>query len=405
MPYQNPFANAFNKEDPELQKMLAAMMQKDMAQMGTPMVPQGQSPYMPKLQGNTQQAQLNRVMPQLTGEQQAAITAQQDAARPGLDIVQKAGSPTAGIALAKTMAAAYLENKGGKANMKKAKVLKKSLESDSVTAQEDKIIKQAIDDRKLEQVDRRTDVMQGQLAETTRANRSREGAVTEAQVLKQQTPAAGNNYFDKENQVWRSVAQMPDGRVIDVSTGIEIPKAEFDLLIPEAIYKEQQGVDADRQEAQDELGAIETTELGILEQRLLEIKTAFPSIERMAGKSKDAPWGPGARLIGGTGPVAGRIPFTTIDKDTQEVERLGNSEALNTLSTLDTPLTPVSDKDMETVMGTGISRTNTEEYNYELATRTMAALEEEIRLRRAKNNKALGIVGIRPAPTGGMGVK
>jgi hypothetical protein len=147
---------------------------------------------------------------------------------------------------------------------------------------------------------------------------------------------------------------------------------------------------------------IETdTQANILNNRLKELQAAVPLLAKMAGEklpgqdSEDPEsWNAFDRWTGGTGPIASRL--FSFSADTQGVRKLASSQALKTLSELDTPLTPVSDKDMETVMATGISEKNTEAFNYKIAMEAIAALKEELGLRAEQAQKLQSQMGGTP---------
>ena len=125
----NPFAGAFGQEDPELQRMLQAMMQQSMAQMGAPPAPvppmrpptpqQGMSPMRPP--GAPQGT------PQLNPEAVAELQALSNRETRGLSDVMDVQTGDPGTALAKALTAHMLRKKQKERNVKEEAPLRKAL--------------------------------------------------------------------------------------------------------------------------------------------------------------------------------------------------------------------------------------------------------------------------------------
>lgn len=122
--------------------------------------------------------------------------------------------------------------------------------------------------------------------------------------------------------------------------------------------------------------------------RYNEMREGLPALARMAGiegneettpsGTKNTAWSWLKQATGGTGPIAQYIPFNFRD-DTQTMERLVESEALNTLSNLETPLTPVSDADLDVVRNTSLSMGRDETNNYDFAVKEIETMERVLR--------------------------
>ena len=287
----------------------------------------------------------------LTGQDERALQKVRNAPASGLSAIMQARSPTAGTALAKGLAAAYTRRKGEKSAKKEEAEVRTRLEAqrkreaDKVTA-----------DRLLAS------------EESTRVAgiEEREIAVKEQKLVTDQ--AAKVNVAAEKVSVADAklvAAELKQDQEVEARD----EKRTFDRRFKET---------SDIKEKSEE----RTTGLKFLESRLAELEDALGPSARLSGN----PVPEGEEEQGffeglfstGTGSLSGRLP--TFNSDTERMEALSSSEALTTIGNLETPLTPVSDKDMETIMGKGISPLKSDKENYRLIVTAIEQSKEEIRL-------------------------
>tara|TARA_R110000803_G_scaffold135480_1_gene202467 strand:+ start:586 stop:1656 length:1071 start_codon:yes stop_codon:yes gene_type:complete len=179
-----------------------------------------------------------------------------------------------------------------------------------------------------------------------------------------------------------------DLKLQDLGNKLAVGATENQYAIEDDARAEVGVISTEQREIAQKKKELDTKKLDMLRSRQRELMRELPSLARMAGENTvnadgtiEEGRGEFAQFFGGSGAIAGMLPM--FSDDGQALTRLASSEALKTLSLLDTPLTPVSDKDMEVVMATGISAKNNESVNYKLATDALAAIEKEIELRTA----------------------
>ena len=121
-----------------------------------------------------------------------------------------------------------------------------------------------------------------------------------------------------------------------------------------------------------------------LNNRRDDLKRVLPYLAQMAGEKdymgdidRNDAWNNFMRRTGGAGELSTLNPLN-FRRPTKELARYEKILAIQTLGSIDTPLTPVSDKDLETIFGMGINDGNSEAMNFDLAMESLAAIEAEM---------------------------
>lgn len=325
--------------DPRIRELM-------MQQQGGPQAPQAPMPPM----GVQDDLAAKPPGGMLTGADERALQKVGNAPAAGLEGIMAASSPTAGTALAKGLAAAYARHKGGKEAKKEEAEVRTRL-TDQRKREADKI---AADK-----------VLAATETERVAGIEEREIAVKEKKVVADQTVKLNAAKEKKDVADARLVAaELKQTQVVEARD----EKRTFDRR-----FKETADIKAKSEER--------TTSKKFLELRLKELEDALGPAARLSGNKVPE----GEEEAGfldffalGTGSIPGMLP--SFNTDTERMEALGSSEALTTIGKLETPLTPVSDKDMETIMGRGISQYKSDKENYRLLVMAIEASKEELGL-------------------------
>lgn len=329
--------------DPQSQRIQQLMMQQQGAQQQPPMGVQDDL---------AQQAQPQGGM--LTGKDERALQNIRNSPITGMDQIMSAKTPTAGLALAKTLGAAASGYMGKKQKTKEEEAVRTELkgerERESVALQEEKDFRQ-----------------EGRVLEERRVKIQEDLALAKTQAAK--------------NLVIADAAKLKDEREYDKGQ-LEAKQAHDKVVRQEIQTRKDDDAeferDLDYQKDQDD-------GTKALLGRRQELERALPAAIRLAGMAEERGT-PDDRnifqryLTGGTGPVAGMMPMDFSD-DTATMRALSGSEALRTIGNLDTPLTPVSDRDMITITGVGISVDKSDEKNLALIEQAMADIDYELKAR------------------------
>ena len=177
-----------------------------------------------------------------------------------------------------------------------------------------------------------------------------------------------------EAQLLLEATQLEDKRILE-ATQLE------DQRILTANEEDQRRVNNER--SWDQMATVNSA-MRSLKNRRDDLKRVLPYLAQMAGEKdymgdidRNDAWNNFMRRTGGAGELS-TWNALNFRRPTKELARYEKILAIQTLGSIDTPLTPVSDKDLETIFGMGINDGNSEAMNFDLAMESLAAIEAEM---------------------------
>ena len=209
--------------------------------------------------------------------------------------------------------------------------------------------------------------------------------INAAQQATREQQAAAAARIEEETRV-RRVGQIREDKALIEATQLEEQRRLEETQL------ENQRIQTANEEAQrrvnnerswDQMATVNSA-MRSLNNRRDDLKRVLPYLAQMAGEKdymgdidRNDAWNNFMRRTGGAGELSTLNPLN-FRRPTKELARYEKILAIQTLGSIDTPLTPVSDKDLETIFGMGINDGNSEAMNFDLAMESLAAIEAEM---------------------------